>query len=329
MTIKRTRTILVGIAIAVAVTSAAPILSATSSAGSLRLTTPVTNQVLSGEAALIGWTWRTGTLVKSTSIVDIKVTDVSGALLYDRRYRAARYGSWALNTTRLSDGYYAIRATIRGTSISSMVRPVIVDNTLPEIEITKPRSGDVASVDAPADAPDQDVQSTPVIAGASQLTAAVFDLTQTEVTWFLDGTQLTDENQANLTGTDVTYDFSSAAPGPHILEARVKDQAGLTSSDTVEIFTLPANASVDAGEVPNPEDLIPSEDPTLPVDPDNPPNPEDLIGDVPVDPDNPPVDPDNPPVDPDNPPVDPDNPPVDPDNPPDPTDLSPVPIDEP
>ena len=249
---------------AIALLSSVPVLSA-STAGAIELTrvgdsgTPFVRG-----PADIQWNWQAGTDVRFSTVMSLEVFNSAGARVL-HRYRYVRYGQWPWDTRKVADGVYTARATVRNhPEISSVLTPIYVDNTAPTVEITSPARG-AKSVYV------QDVAygfDKTVVVGATTVAADVADNFSGvgQVEWFLDGVKIELD--------DDKYDFSAVAPGEHTLSVIATDLAGnqnkLTEASEISIIAVGVGGAPtapeppDLGEQPDPNEILPSGDPTAP-----------------------------------------------------------------
>ena len=298
----KARSLAAVLAVAIGLMMAIPAFSATGN-GSIKLTSLTANEALH-QTVPVSWVWRSGTYVKSTSLVNVQISPNGFSWITIGKNVKITAGNvnWVTDsaTVHWPDAPYAVRVVVITTvPINSMVSPVFVDNTAPEVEITNPKQGAVIVDDAATPYPN-------VIAGAATLKSKASDnfTGVSKVEWFLDGTDATNKIGEGL---QYTYNFGSA-PGQHTIYAIATDAAGNTSQDSIGIVALPGPSTVTSGQVPgvpSPDpgtvtSLVPTPDPsTLPS-----PDPSTVTGLLPTpDPSQLPVDPNNPPVDPNNPPA--------------------------
>jgi hypothetical protein len=242
--------------------------AATTFPGSITLTAPVARSFNSGTVQVL-WSWRSGTSVKSTSTVDLEFTQ-NGLFWFPIRMAAPiRWGGaqWVTSTPTLAlpDGTYALRVTVRGTSIKSTLGPIIVDNTPPEVEITSPAPTDVAVDDV--NVGETALGSSPrIVVGIKTLAADATDSISgiASVAWRLDTACDVEDGVDLATGNPAQYDFSAAIaagtidPGQHQLYACVTDGAGNVGTDMVDVIILPGPSITNGSpSVPDPTQTLP------------------------------------------------------------------------
>lgn len=228
---------------------AVPAFSATSP-GSIAITSPKAGTA-DAETVSIEWVWKAGSAVSSLSKVDVQAT-VNGVVW--RTVSSAvpiRLGTAAWDTKTWPDYTYALRVVVQKTTVkSAVVSPVLVDNTAPDVRITRPEEGQVLVEDEPA------VQSAVVIGTATLEADARDALSGVEkVEWILDDAKIGE-------GAQFTYNFSSQ-PGQHVLTAVATDRARNSASFSISLIALPGPSV--AGPLPVPSDApnpVPSDVPS-------------------------------------------------------------------
>lgn len=259
------------LAVVVVGTAATMVPAAVISPGSVKLTTPERQSSMRGDT-VVTWTWKAGASVRSTSVVDFFVTQ-NGLAWYTIKVKTPiRAGSFSWNTNAWPDGVYAMRATVSGTTVKSIVSPFIIDNTSPEVRIARPAEGEVL-------VENERTVFFAAIVGSARLEADARDAlsgVQT-VRWYLDDAEI---------GTGSPYDYNfSRHPGNHVLKAEAIDRAGNSATHSITVVVLPGPSAAD-GAVPKPSDL-PIPDPSAPPSADQPtlpgtPSIDDLnLGDLP------------------------------------------------
>jgi hypothetical protein len=232
---------------------AVPGFSATSP-GSISLKVP---DSFSRDSVAMTWTYKAGTLITNNSQVDV-LTSSNGATWSPLALRVPiRNLGYNWNISNWNDAVYAVRLRIAGTSTYSATDYAYVDHTNPNIEITHPSRNDITVDDASVATLDA------VVAGRTTLKANANDaLSGVEtVVWELDGNPI-------ATGGTAVYDFT-ASPGRHELAAVASDFAGNTASASITVVALPGSAAATPpGDTPDPNDLIPTPDPTTIPSPD-------------------------------------------------------------
>lgn len=223
------------------------------SPGSIRLLDPVTETAYADQVPF-EWDFRPGSKVKTSSQVYLQATSDGYRWRMLSSKLPIRSGSYTWDTTTWPEGVYYVRNVVHSTMISSTVGPIIVDRTAPLTRITHPREGDVTIENL------AEVYGAVVI-GTTTLEAESFDMGSgvTEVEWFLDDDPIG-------SGTPYEYNFSMT-PGQHVLTVAATDEAGNTSTHSVQLIAGPGPSLV-VGELPEgtptPPDGLPIEDPTLP-----------------------------------------------------------------
>lgn len=230
-----------------------PAFSATS-AGSIKITSPVASSAIGGSVA-VDWTWRSGTNLKSTSTIDVYLTNNGLTWTKIASRIPVRDGGISWNASTLPDAPYALRAKVTGQSIRSTVSPLYVDNTKPIINITRPAQGQVVVND--------ETPAAAVIVGAATLVADARDAFTgvDSVRWLLDDEQIGE-------GASFKHDFS-LTPGQHVLKAVATDRAGNAAEDAIDVIVLPGPTATGALPVPS---VLPSELPS--PDPSQVPSPD-------------------------------------------------------
>lgn len=285
---KRLRTFAFGALVGALALTSLPVLSA-SSAGSISLVgvgeaTPVASGVTP-----FTWEWTPGSVVRSNSIIDLRLVNTQTGTLVMRKYRYVRWGSFSWDTSNAPDGLYTVTAHLRQNStISSILAPIYIDNTAPTVSaITKPAPSGVILEG-------EKVVESRIVAGTTELAADASDNLSgvTAIEWYLDA----DPTDPDATPLEVTvaedgttsFDFSQVAAGPHTLTAVAVDAGGnrgASSEQRAQVEILVVGAGVDASVVPNPDDILPSDDPepspspepSLPELPEQPELPEDTV----------------------------------------------------
>src|SRR5438309_1969309 len=84
--------------------------------GSIAVSSPVAPSFVHG-LTRIRWSWKGGTNVKSTSLVDVSFTPDGIFWLPVESGTAIRSGSATWDTTTIPDGLYAVRVAVRGTTL--------------------------------------------------------------------------------------------------------------------------------------------------------------------------------------------------------------------
>lgn len=234
------------------------------SPGSITLTSPTREQATRGDVE-ISWTWRSGKVVKSTSKVDLAVTQNGYSWYTIAVGLPIRTGEGSWSTGTWLDGVYAVRATVSRTTIKSIVSPMFVDNTAPEVRISRPAEGEVL-------VENERTAFFAAVVGTARLEAEAHDdLTGiAKVRWLLDDVEIGATNPH-------TYNFSKV-PGRHILLAEATDGAGNTDTHSITLIVAPGPSASD-GAVPDPDEL-PAPDPSNPPDPSSLPIPD--PGELPV-----------------------------------------------
>jgi hypothetical protein len=232
--------------VAVIGTAASMVPAAVISPGSITLTSPQRQEATRSDIT-VAWTWRSGSAVRSTSAVDFFVTQ-NGLAWYTIKVKVpVRSGSFSWNTRAWPDGVYAMRATVSGTSVKSIVSPFVIDNTAPEVRISRPAEGEVL-------VENERTVFFAAVVGTARLEADARDgLSGVQtVTWYLDDEQI---------GTGTPYDYNfSMHPGNHVLKAEAVDRAGNAATHEISIIVIPGPSAAD-GVVPKPSD-VPIPDPT-------------------------------------------------------------------
>lgn len=233
----------------------------TAFAGSVSLTGPHATSKIR-RSATISWTWQAGSVVKSTSRVDLLAGD--GMAWHPVALGLPiRNGEFAWDTSQWPDNRYSLRVQVQKTTIRGQLDQIFIDNTKPEARIARPAQGEILVED------DTRIYFATVV-GTATLTADARDALTgiSDITWKLDGAEI-------ARGNNVRYNFS-LVPGKHELTVVAKDGAGNESDPhTIVIFCAPGTSTPDA--------LMPSDAPTVPSSPL--PTPSDVPSDVPsVDP---------------------------------------------
>lgn len=247
--VKRIRFAALVIAVVGAVSTMVP--AAVASPGTITLTSPTRQQAAKGDLE-VSWVWRGGTVVKSTSKVDLAVTQNGISWYTIKAQLPIRTGTFTWNTTTWPDGVYAVRATVYKTTVKSVISPFMVDNTAPQVRVTRPAEGEVL-------VENERTIFFAIVVGTATLEADARDaLSGVEtVRWYLDDEEIG-------TGTPLDYNFSTH-PGRHTLKAEAVDRAGNTSTHEITMLVAPGPSASDA--VTPPEE-VPLPDPSdLPADP--------------------------------------------------------------
>lgn len=285
---KRLRTFAFGALVGALALSALPVFSA-SHTGSIQLNLVGTDGSIASGISSFSWEWAPGTIVSSTSTIDIRLVDETSSTILMRRFRPIRVGEYRWETWLFPDGVYRATAFVRGEwSIKSTIQQVVIDNTAPTVSaITKPAPSGVILEG-------EKVVESRIVAGTTELAADASDNLSgvAAIEWYLDA----DPTDPDATPLEVTvaedgttsFDFGQVAPGPHTLTAVAVDAGGnrgASSEQRAQVEILVVGAGVDASVVPNPDDILPSGDPepspspepSLPELPELPEPPEDTV----------------------------------------------------
>lgn len=262
--VKRIRFAALVIAAVGAVSTMVP--AAVARPGTLTLTSPTRQQAVRGEVD-VTWVWRSGTAVKSTSKVDLAVTQ-NGVTWYTiGAGLPIRSGEYTWDTGTWPDSIYAVRATVSRTTVKSVVSPMFVDNTAPQVRVTRPAEGEVL-------VENERMIFFAAVVGTARLEADASDALSgvDKVRWLLNDEEIG-------VGTPFDYNFSTK-PGRHQLTAEATDKAGNTATHEITLIVAPgpsaAEGAPDPGDVPIPDpDELPDPGPlpTLPATPEVPPTP--------------------------------------------------------
>lgn len=203
----------------------------------------------------VEWSWNSGSRVDSSDQVNLYV-GAPGAWNWVSM-TPIRQGLAEFDTTQLEDGTYSFLVKVAYEPARSIVGPVVVDNTSPEVMITQPSQGQVIIDDQTPD--------VAIVAGKATLKASSLDNLSgvADITWLLG------EEEIGV-GAVAEYDFSQV-PGQHTLTAIATDGAGNQGSHSMQIVALPGpSAAIDGNQLPEPPEGDPTEG--LPGAP----NPDDL-----------------------------------------------------
>ncbi|MFN2640356.1 MAG: Ig-like domain-containing protein [Actinomycetota bacterium] len=237
MRLTRGRRITVAAAAVLILAVAIPALSATG-AGTVSFATPRVRGAVRGSTP-VSWAYQAGDIVKSTSHVTISATTGSSWKVVAQNLWIQGGGFW-WDTTKWTDGVYALRVGVDGTSVQGFVYPVYVDNTNPVVRLTSPAHDLSTGTEAPL----------AIVQGNQTLDVRATDATSGVrlVRWILDGKEI-------ARGYPVKYNFNWK-PGQHILTAFATDMAGNTSSDSMTIIAIP-DSTITTDPPPNPGDIVP------------------------------------------------------------------------
>lgn len=221
--------------LAAAMIAAAPALRADDT--SFDLTAPSPGPA-AGEVA-IRWEWSGGTEMRDRTVTLSLMPN--GVQEFVIATVPIWHGVYFWDTGVWSDARYILRGRVDGMPLESYIQGVVVDNTDPEVAITRPLPGDVVAADqvVATGAPET------VVVGAVTLVAEATDGRSgvASVTWSVDGTDIGQ-------GSSVEHVFE---PGRHTVTATALDAAGNASEATIELVALAVEdpAAPGAGETPD------------------------------------------------------------------------------
>lgn len=229
------RRIAAGVAAVFVLVVAIPALSATTD-GVVSFVTPLSRSAVRTTTP-VAWSYKAGTVVKDTSTVSIVATKGTTYKYIAQNLWIQGGGIW-WDTTKWTDGAYALTVFVDGTAIASAVSPVYVDNTAPQVHITNPNH-DVLATNL----------SYAVVQGNQILAARATDDGSgiRSVRWLLDRTEV-------ARGNPVKVDFNWR-PGMHTLTALACDMAGNQATETITVLAIPGS-DIQNDPTPDPGSLV-------------------------------------------------------------------------
>lgn len=209
----------------------------TITSGTLTLTAPQPGEY-SG-SAYVRWRWTGGSTMRS-KFVQVSTISDSGAVRIVALAVPIWHGRTAWNTANWADGRYRVQGVVGGTKpvLRSILSNVVVDNTKPAVEMTKPGDGDVVVNNTKINS-----LGPTVVAGPVTLTAATSDNLSgiEEIRILVDGEPVDgvtvacqDAGRLSCEGT-ASYEFGPSV-GSHEISAETCDEAGnCSASEPVDI----------------------------------------------------------------------------------------------
>lgn len=204
-----------------------------------RLTAPGSPALLRGTVP-VRWNWTGGSAMRRRFVGIVAVNRASSVLGFVEIAAPLWYGRSTWDTTTWEDGVYTVRAFVVGTSLGTTLEAVAIDNTAPEVRVTRPASGQVVVNDTviASESPHT------IAAGRVTLTAEASDALSgvASIRWYVDGEPAGE-------GAEVVHDFGANA-AEHTVQAVATDLAGNAAEQTVH-----------TGGTPTAPDPTPKQDP--------------------------------------------------------------------